>query len=125
MESHEKKKEFIASLVLLQPGNIVEYDAVEFSEITILLELRDFHFFIHFNLPLGFPQEEPIIHIQSIYHIISGGKVYSEKIDHFHWSPRLDFVSSITKILDFIVQEVVHKFQSNSVKLNRYESSRS
>ncbi|KAG7197433.1 hypothetical protein KM043_013291 [Ampulex compressa] len=120
LQCFEKKKDFITVLLAIQRGSVLEYDAVEFSCITILLEHRDFYFLTHFTLPAGFPKERPTITIQSIYHMTSQGKLYSEILDDVPYSPRWESLHMVTKILTYIIENAVLKFQTNSIKNNRF-----
>lgn len=120
VQCFESRKEFIAILIVLQRGSILEYDAIEFNWITILLEHRDFHFLIHFNLPSTFPKENPQITLQSMYHMTSQGTLYKEVLDDVPYSPRWPIMLMVDKLLTYIVENAVQKFQTNSVRNNRF-----
>jgi len=120
IQCFENRKEFIVFLLVLQRGSIVEYDAIEFNWIIILLEHRDFHFLIHFNLPSIFPKEKPQITLQSVYHMTSQGILYREVLDDAPYSPRWPMKLMVDKLLTYIIENAVQKFQANSVKNNRF-----
>ncbi|KYQ50194.1 BRCA1-A complex subunit BRE [Trachymyrmex zeteki] len=120
VQCFESRKEFIVFLLVLQRGSIVEYDAIEFNWIIILLEHRDFHFLIHFNLPSIFPKEKPQITLQSVYHVTSQGILYREVLDDAPYSPRWPMKLMVDKLLTYIIENAVQKFQANSIKNNRF-----
>ncbi|XP_077269216.1 BRISC and BRCA1-A complex member 2 [Temnothorax americanus] len=120
VQCFNSRKEFIAILIVLQRGSILEYDAIEFNWITILLEYRDFHFLIHFNLSSIFPKEKPQITLQSVYHMTSQGTLYKEVLDDVPYSPRWSIMLMVDKLLTYIVESAVQKFQANSVRNNRF-----
>lgn len=119
IQSFERRKNFIAVLIVLQRGSILEYDAIEFNWISMLLEHRDFHFLIHFHLPSTFPKEKPQITLQSVYHMTSHGTLYKEVLDDTSYSPRWPITLMVDKFLTYIMENAVLKFQANSIK-NRY-----
>ncbi|XP_024938236.1 BRISC and BRCA1-A complex member 2-like [Cephus cinctus] len=116
----ERKKSFVTVLLLLQRGSIVEYDAIEFSYISILLEHRDFYFLVHFRLPPAFPKEQPFITLQSVYHMTSQGKLYSQIVEDFPFSPRWEPLQMVTKALAHIIDNEVQKFQTNSIRSSHF-----
>lgn len=107
-------------LCVTQRGSIIEYDAVEFNFITILLEHRDFYFLIHFHLPLAFPKDKPQITLQSVYHMTSQGTMYTEVLDEVPYSPRWPIIQMVNKLLTYIIENAVQKFQANSIRNNRF-----
>ncbi|XP_011880926.1 PREDICTED: BRCA1-A complex subunit BRE-like [Vollenhovia emeryi] len=117
----ENRKEFISVLIVLQRGSILEYDANEFHWIIIMLEHRDFHFIIHFNLPSTFPREKPQIALQSVYHMTSQGTLYREVLDDVPYSPRWPIMLMVDKLLTYIIETAVQKFQANSIRNNRFQ----
>ncbi|XP_014604907.1 PREDICTED: BRCA1-A complex subunit BRE-like isoform X1 [Polistes canadensis] len=122
---YESRKQFVSTLLLLQRDSIIEYDAIAFQDITILLEHRDFYFLVYFHLPLMFPKEKPVITLQSVYHMTAHGNLYSEQLDNFNWSTitniqRWNSRQVISKILSHIIEKEVPKFQEKSTKNNRF-----
>ncbi|XP_011156053.2 BRISC and BRCA1-A complex member 2 [Solenopsis invicta] len=120
VQCFENRKQFITVLIVLQRGSVLEYDAIEFNWITILLEYRDFHFIVQFHLPSIFPKEKPQITLQSVYHMTSQGTLYKEVLDETPYSPRWPMKVMINKLLTYIIETAVHKFQANSIKNNRF-----
>ncbi|XP_029166040.1 BRISC and BRCA1-A complex member 2-like [Nylanderia fulva] len=119
IQNFERRKNFIATLTVLQRGSILEYDAIEFNWISILLEQRDFHFLVHFHLPSTFPKERPQVTLQSVYHMTSHGALYIEVLEDISYSPRWPITLMVDKFLTYIMENAVQKFQANSIK-NRY-----
>uniref|UniRef100_A0AAR2JG10 BRISC and BRCA1-A complex member 2 n=1 Tax=Pygocentrus nattereri TaxID=42514 RepID=A0AAR2JG10_PYGNA len=69
---------------------VVEYDAVGFTKLTLLLMWKDFCFLVHVDLPLYFPRDQPTLTFQSIYHFTSSGQLYSQVQKSYPYSPRWD-----------------------------------
>lgn len=120
VQCFENKREFITHLIVLQRGSIQEYDAIEFNWIVILLVYRDFHFLVHFYLPSTFPKEKPRVILQSIYHVTVQGTLYKEILDEMPYSPRWPIPLMIEKLLTYIMESAVQKFQANSIRNNRF-----
>ncbi|XP_046481543.1 BRISC and BRCA1-A complex member 2 isoform X1 [Neodiprion pinetum] len=116
----EKRKSFIAALLLLKRGSIIEYDAVEASNVTLLVEHRDFYCMIHFKLPTTFPKQPPQITLRSIYHMTSLGTLFSQNVEDLPYSPRWVPFEMVTKALNHIAEKEIHKFQTNSVKNSHF-----
>ncbi|XP_011702685.1 PREDICTED: BRCA1-A complex subunit BRE-like [Wasmannia auropunctata] len=120
IQCFESRKDFIVGLFLFQRGSLLEYDATEFNWISILLEHRDFHFIVHFHLPSSFPKEKPQITLQSVYHMTSQGTLYNEVLNDVPYSPRWPIRIMVDKLLTYIVENAVQKFQANSIRNNRF-----
>lgn len=120
VQCFESRKAFVSILLVSQRGSLIEFDAIEFNSIIILLEQRDFHFFIHFHLPLTFPTDRPQITLQSVYHLTSQGTLYKEVLDDVPYSPRWPITQIVDKLLKYIMENAVQKFQTNSIKNNRF-----
>lgn len=116
----EKKKNFIAALLLLKRGSIIEYDAVESCHATVLIEHRDFYCLVHFKLPATFPKDPPQITLQSIYHMTSLGTLFCQNVEDLPFSPRWTPFEMATKALNHIIEKEVPKFQTNSVKSSHF-----
>ncbi|XP_046753297.1 BRISC and BRCA1-A complex member 2-like isoform X2 [Diprion similis] len=116
----EKRKSFIAALLLLKRGSIIEYDAVEASNATLLVEHRDFYCMIHFKLPTTFPKEPPQVTLRSIYHMTSLGTLFSQNVEDLPYSPRWAPFEMVTKALNHIAEKEIQKFQTNSVKNSHF-----
>jgi len=120
-QCYENRVNFISFITLLQRGSIIEYDAVEFHWIILLLEYRDFHFLVYIHLPPSFPKEKPHITLQSIYHMTPHGTLYKEILDDIPYNPRWPMKQMIDKLLTYVMENAVKKFQTNSIKNNRFQ----
>uniref|UniRef100_A0A672HSQ7 BRISC and BRCA1-A complex member 2 n=1 Tax=Salarias fasciatus TaxID=181472 RepID=A0A672HSQ7_SALFA len=77
----------------LSPGieqGVVEYDAVGFTKLTLLLMWKEFCFLVHVDLPLYFPRDQPTLTFQSVYHFTNSGQLYSQVQKSYPYSPRWD-----------------------------------
>jgi len=117
-QCYENRVNFISFITLLQRGSIIEYDAIEFHWIILLLEYRDFHFLVHIHLPPSFPKEKPQITLQSIYHMTPHGTLYKEILEDIPYNPRWLMKQIVDKLLTYIMENAVKKFQTNSIKNN-------
>lgn len=120
VQCYENRIEFIKFVKLLQRGSIIEYDAKEFYWIILLLEYRDFHFLVFIHLSSAFPKEKPQIVLQSVYHTTPHGNLYKEVFDDIPFSPRWPMKQMVDKLLTYIMENAVKKFQTNSIKNNRF-----
>ena len=117
---YEARVSFVAALVHLQSRNVVEYDAYDFSRISILLENEDFVFLVHFRLPADYPQQPPYVTLQSIYHMSSNEdlvKMQCKNVPHHRdWPPSM----AVKKILDKIIERELPLFKNLSLtSMNR------
>ncbi|EFN76708.1 BRISC and BRCA1-A complex member 2 [Harpegnathos saltator] len=120
VECFEKRKDFLAALLMIQSCSLLEYDTKEFDYCTIMLEQLDFHVLVHFYLPPGFPKESPQITLYSVYHMTPQGAMYKEVLEDVPYSPRWSMHQMVIKCLTHIMDKAVPKFHKNSVKVNRY-----
>ena len=115
----KKKREFVSSLLTVIRGSVIEYDAVEFSQATFLLEKNDFYFLIHFEIPIAFPKEKPEVILQSAYHMDNSGNLLIQKITRYPFNCQMDTLHMIFSILKHIEEKEIDSFQSNCTKKNR------
>ncbi|XP_076239563.1 BRISC and BRCA1-A complex member 2 [Calliopsis andreniformis] len=114
-ESLEKRRSFTAQMLSFLCNKVIEYDTVNHTYITILLQKDDFQCILFVNLSLVFPRERPTCLFQSIYHMTNERTLYSEKVDlpyHPQWSTekiRDEFIS--------FVEQYIKKFKHNSCSL--------
>ncbi|XP_014468368.1 PREDICTED: BRCA1-A complex subunit BRE-like [Dinoponera quadriceps] len=120
VECFENRRDFIATVLMIQGSSVIEYDTKEFNNMTIMLESRDFHFLVHFHLSAKFPKEQPQITLQSVYHMTPEGVLYEEVLDNVPYSPRWTMNHMVEMFFTHIMEEAVHKFQKSSVKSHRY-----
>ena len=115
-----KKQEFISSLLVVLRGSVIEYDAVGFNKATVLVEKKDFHFFIHFKVPVAFPTEKPEVILQSAYHMDQAGKLIIHTVTKFPFSIQMEPMQMILSILLHIEEKEVDCFQIFCTKRNRF-----
>ncbi|KAL0132530.1 hypothetical protein PUN28_000344 [Cardiocondyla obscurior] len=118
VQCFENRKTFVSTLLVLHRSGVVEFDALQFNWIVILLEHRDFYFLARFDLPPTFPKERPQIKLQSVYHMTITGRLYEEVLNDIPYSPRWQIKGIIIKLFTYIIENV-SKFQANSIKNNR------
>ncbi|KAK2843675.1 hypothetical protein Q7C36_011890, partial [Tachysurus vachellii] len=90
IQGYHKRREYIAAFLSHFGMGVVEYDAVGFTKLTLLLMWKDFCFLVHVDLPLYFPRDQPTLTFQSIYHFSSSGQLYSQVQKSYPYSPRWD-----------------------------------
>uniref|UniRef100_A0A8C1CVU6 BRISC and BRCA1-A complex member 2 n=1 Tax=Cyprinus carpio carpio TaxID=630221 RepID=A0A8C1CVU6_CYPCA len=90
IQGYHKRREYIAAFLSHFGMGVVEYDAVGFTKLTLLLMWKDFCFLVHVDLPLYFPRDQPTLTFQSIYHFTSSGQLYSQVQKSYPYSPRWD-----------------------------------
>ncbi|KAK1793196.1 hypothetical protein P4O66_011597 [Electrophorus voltai] len=90
IQGYHKRREYIAAFLSHFGMGVVEYDAVGFTKLTLLLMWTDFCFLVHVDLPLYFPRDQPTLTFQSIYHFTSSGQLYSQVQKSYPYSPRWD-----------------------------------
>ncbi|XP_033226244.1 BRISC and BRCA1-A complex member 2-like [Belonocnema kinseyi] len=115
-----KKKDFISSLLVLLRGCVMEYDAAEFNRATVLVEKKDFHFFIHFRVPAGFPRERPEVVLQSAYHMDQTGHLITHNVNKFLFNIQMEPLQMIQAIMSHIEENEVDCFQSYCTRKNRF-----
>lgn len=120
IQCYESRKNFVSALLFMQRDSIIEYDAVKFNHITLLLEHRDFYFLVHFYLQATFPKDKPVITLQSVYHMTEQGNLYTQMIENYSYDPKYNSQTMISKILMHIIENEVPKFKENSTKNNRF-----
>lgn len=87
-DGHSKRREYIAAFLCVFADNIIEYDAEEFRRITLLFSHEDFYFLVHVALAKLFPQEQPELTFQSVYHTTKTGALYQVSHSSYPYSPR-------------------------------------
>ncbi|TSM77412.1 BRISC and BRCA1-A complex member 2 [Bagarius yarrelli] len=81
IQGYHKRREYIAAFLSHFGMGVVEYDAVGFTKLTLLLMWKDFCFLVH---------DQPTLTFQSIYHFSSSGQLYSQVQKSYPYSPRWD-----------------------------------
>ncbi|XP_056624755.1 BRISC and BRCA1-A complex member 2 isoform X1 [Triplophysa dalaica] len=99
IQGYHKRREYIAAFLSHFGMGVVEYDAVGFTKLTLLLMWKDFCVLVHVvelcsvpvvDLPLYFPRDQPTLTFQSVYHFTSSGQLYSQVQKSYPYSPRWD-----------------------------------
>ncbi|KAI5618804.1 BRISC and BRCA1-A complex member 2 [Silurus asotus] len=90
IQGYHRRREYIAAFLSHFGMGVVEYDAVGFTKLTLLLMWKDFCFLVHVDLPLYFPRDQPTLTFQSVYHFSSSGQLYSQVQKSYPYSPRWD-----------------------------------
>ncbi|XP_076174351.1 BRISC and BRCA1-A complex member 2 isoform X1 [Ptiloglossa arizonensis] len=122
-QSLEKRRNFLATLIALQNGSFIEFDAVYYTNATLLLTKQDFFFIVKIDLPLGFPKEPPRIMLQSVYHMVGSNTIYSEWVENFPYNSQWKPLEMIEKLFNHIVRNVVEDFKHNSIKIDSLTST--
>ncbi|XP_034945718.1 BRISC and BRCA1-A complex member 2-like [Chelonus insularis] len=118
--SSRKRKEFVNTALCLQGSSVVEYDNIEFSFISFLLNHKDFYFFLHFHLTPNFPIQPPKITLQSCYHLANKDELYKTTLsNNFPYNPLWEPEQMFTKILIYLIENEISTFQTNSIKNKR------
>ncbi|XP_057335370.1 BRISC and BRCA1-A complex member 2-like isoform X1 [Microplitis mediator] len=114
IENFEKKRDFVTTALVLQGASIMEYDALDFSFITLLLNHNDFHFFLHISLTNKFPSEPPRYTLQSCYQTNLGNELPKQLVYNIPYSPRWESIRMITEAFNYILENEVEKFKRSS-----------
>lgn len=120
ISNFKKKRDFMSALLVVLRGSIIEYDALEFSQATFLVEKKDFHFFIHFRIPHAFPRERPEVTMSSAYHMDQSGRMIAQMLTRYHYNWQMDPIMMVQGILKHIEEKEVDSFQHSCTKKNRY-----
>ncbi|OXU22991.1 hypothetical protein TSAR_006887 [Trichomalopsis sarcophagae] len=99
----EKRKQFIISLLVLQYGTVLEYDAIYYRKVSLHLKNSDFYFILCFVLPLNFPEEQFCLTLHSIYHMTDQGTPFFKHIGNIPYSPRWEPKQMIAKALQRVL----------------------
>ncbi|XP_008545987.2 BRISC and BRCA1-A complex member 2 isoform X2 [Microplitis demolitor] len=114
IENFEKKREFITMALVLQGASVIEYDALDFSFITLLLNHNDFHFFLHIHLSNKFPSEPPNYTLQSCYQTNHSDELPKRNVYSIPYSPRWKPIRMISEAFHYILETEVEKFKKLS-----------
>eukprot|EP01095_Lingulamoeba_sp_RSL-Kostka_P001090 TRINITY_DN11530_c0_g1_i1.p1 TRINITY_DN11530_c0_g1~~TRINITY_DN11530_c0_g1_i1.p1 ORF type:complete len:351 (+),score=54.74 TRINITY_DN11530_c0_g1_i1:150-1202(+) len=68
-------------------GHPSEYDSINFRKITFLFDVDKYPFFAHIYLPINFPDDHPIISLQSLFHA-KDGRPFTSQLARYPYSPR-------------------------------------
>ncbi|OAD61575.1 BRCA1-A complex subunit BRE, partial [Eufriesea mexicana] len=115
VQSLEKRREYITTFLALKRKACIEFDTINCNYVTCLLTDDGFSTVLHIQLPLGFPQEPPMIELHSIYHMTSQHIFYSEKVKSYPYNNTWSSKIMILKLFKYI-NNIIKKFKLNSIK---------
>lgn len=109
--NYNKKQAFIGAVLCQQSGSIIEYDAVQFSNISLLLNHDDLFFILRINLTKKFPTDSPEYTLISPYSLLQKDDLLKYQVERCPYSPRWPPTQMITKALNEIFKTHVHTFR--------------
>lgn len=112
--NYRKRREYLETLLNQMGRAALEFDALNFSKVSFLMEWNNFCFIVHAHLPTNFPEERPVYMFQSVYHSVNN-KPFTAKCTDFPYSPRWDTIEMADRAKSFILS-YVDTFQRNSVR---------
>ncbi|KAF7994399.1 hypothetical protein HCN44_003871 [Aphidius gifuensis] len=118
VKNYMEKKEFVTGLLLVQGKSLIEYDSEDFSFITIMLDHEGFHYLVYFKLTDNYPDEAPIIKLQSIYHLYKNEPIVYP-VEGLTYSKKCDSFECVTKTLAHIDVRVAEGFKQLCIRLAR------
>ncbi|KAE8768037.1 BRCA1-A complex subunit BRE [Hordeum vulgare] len=87
-------------------GRPLEADPIFCRKATVLSISGIFTFLVHFVIPLQFPQQQPILTLQSCQHCNSQGiPITSPPKNSYPWSPRWEVTEMVERIYDYLADE--------------------
>ncbi|KAF7102993.1 hypothetical protein CFC21_104037 [Triticum aestivum] len=87
-------------------GRPLEADPIFCRKATVLSISGIFTFLVHFVIPLQFPQQQPILTLQSCQHCNSQGiPITSSPNNSYPWSPRWEVTEMVDRIYDYLADE--------------------
>ncbi|KAL3873174.1 hypothetical protein ACJMK2_036322 [Sinanodonta woodiana] len=113
VQAYEKRKEYVAAFLSQHTGAVLEYDMEGFTKCSFLFEWHDFFFILYVDIPAYFPKEQPILTLQSIYHL-NKGKPYSDVFKEYPYSPRWNRTEMVERTRNYILDNI-KAFQKSSV----------
>lgn len=106
---------FLSAMLCKLHGSEVEYDSINYTYLTVLLSKYCYNFILHIQLPPGFPREQPIVKLQSIYHCTEDGSPYTEVLKNCPYNQQAKPRNVADKIVKYIFNSV-DEFMNNSVR---------
>eukprot|EP01147_Barroeca_monosierra_P009745 gene9745-1948_t len=101
-----RSRVYVAALISLFRGALLEYDDIEFKWCSFLLQREDFFVYVHVGLGRRFPDEQPIVTLQSIYHEDVRGDAVKRQYNTYPYSPRWDGMEMAKRLRAFLETEI-------------------
>lgn len=121
--SHEKRQEYMQAFLKEFSRSIVEYDAHDHSRLSFIFVWNDFMFLVIINVSQKFPQLQPTLVLQSIYHTRSDDTRFFRIYSDYPYSPRWSGTEMAQRMRAFILDKI-QEFQRSSVYEGHFPMSR-
>lgn len=105
-DGHSKRREYVAAFLRQYSNNVVEYDAEDFRKISLLFSYEDFYFLVHIALGQLFPQEQPDLTFQSVYHTTKSGSLYQVVHSNYPYSPRWSGIEMAKRTRAYVLERI-------------------
>ncbi|CAK9820896.1 NAD(P)H-hydrate epimerase [Anthophora plagiata] len=106
VQSLERRREYIAAFVALKHASCVEYDAINYTYVSNLLNNNNFYVLLHIVIPTGFPLEKPVVRLISVYHMIDQTVPYSEELENYPYNKKWKPDRMIKALCEFIMKKI-------------------
>ncbi|XP_009861016.2 BRISC and BRCA1-A complex member 2 [Ciona intestinalis] len=104
--SHSKRCEYVAAFLRQFPADVLEYDAQNFSSISLVFSYQTFYFLVHISLSKFFPQNLPSVTIQSAYHLTKQDELFKKTFTNYPYSPRWSGTEMAKRTKNFILEKI-------------------
>ncbi|EGD75537.1 hypothetical protein PTSG_06607 [Salpingoeca rosetta] len=84
----------------------------------IVLKVDQFHVLLHVRISSRFPEQQPTLILQSVYHDDAAGHPIRTQYSEYPYSPRWHGTELATRIRTFLLEEVP-RFKQSSIKKHR------
>ncbi|KAF5289507.1 hypothetical protein FQA39_LY15062 [Lamprigera yunnana] len=109
---HKLKNEYITTLVTQCGSNIIEYDNMLFTKVTLLFSINNIYAIVHISLSNKFPQDKPKVMLRSIYNL-QNDKPFHRILEDYPYYYEWKCDRMIKRLLHFL-QEQIPKFQATA-----------
>jgi hypothetical protein len=109
-----KRKTFLETLLNQMGRACLEFDSLNYTSISFLMEWNNFHFLVKACLPPNFPDERPTYMFQSVYHSYNELPFVSKCTD-YPYSPRWDAIEMADRAKGYIL-DYIETFQKESIR---------
>jgi len=110
----EKRKEYTAAFLSYFGSSLLEFNSQTFSNLHFSFDINDFYFLLRIEIPALFPEDKPILHFQSIYHMCRG-KPYTSSWHDYPYSPRWSGEEMAERTRIYILENI-RRFQTASLR---------